>query len=274
MARKRRVITDLDLDFLSGVTQPAQEGATARTIKGATGAAGDPAMDKDAQIADLKKQLDRAKAMAGMTDAQKAFLRNLDADEREGFIGKSAGEREKAMKDAEAADPIIYTSTRTNKSYRQSQRDLADMAKEADEARADRDEVAKAAKADRIAKTVEKLGNLSNDQGGLTEVVTAIDGIQDATKKAAAMKSLEAANAAAGATAATQGTSARTVKSGATGDASAEKEAFDKYVDDYAAKNNLSRAEALVKCVESDRQGRQLHRKWRDAQPQSQARKR
>ena len=266
MARKRRIITDLDLDFLSGVTLPAQEGATARTIKTAPGAAGDIAMDKDAQIADLNRQLAKQKVLAGMTDAQKAFARNLDADEREVFIGKSAGEREKAIKEAEAADPVVYTSVKTGKVYRQSQQDVADMAREADEARADRDEVAKAAKSDRIAKTVEKMANLSNDKNGLTEIVTAVDAIADATKKSAALAALEAANAAAGSTGASVGHSGRTEKTALSGDTSVAKESFDKYVDEYATKNNLSRAEALVKCVESDVKGRQLHRKWRDAQ--------
>lgn len=259
----KRVLTTLRLDHLSGVDRPAQEPATTRAIKSSSG---DPAMPKtpaeyDAEILDLQKKLKRAESLAAMSDAHKAFMRGLDPDERPDFITKSAADRDQVIKAAEAADPIVYTSKRTTKSYRQSQAELADMAKQADEAHETSQEVAKAAKAERIAKRASDLANLSNDKGGLTALLEVVDGLPTDVKKSIS-STLDAVNAQAGDFQGAHGTK----KNVQAGDTSAARAEYETYVADVAKSRGISVAEAKLALVsEGDKKAKQLQKAWREA---------
>lgn len=267
MASKRRVITDLDLHFLSGVDRPAQEGATSRTIKndkGAAMAATKTAEQYEAEMAELNKRLQRAEALAGMSDAEKAFMRGLDPDDRPAFVGKSATERAAVMKKAEDDDPEVYKSQRTGKSYRKSQQDLADMAKRLDEAEEQKEEIAKTARTERIAKRVSELPNLSDDEGGLTALVDAVDKMADAKVKKAATAILDAINEQAGSFQRPHGV--RKGGNEAT-DVAKAKQDFDNVLAEYAKRHNLSTTEAHVHAIEhNDPAVKKAQKAWRAAQ--------
>jgi hypothetical protein len=269
MARVRRVLTTLDLEELSGVDVPAQEGATVRSIKNRNGA-GDTAMNKtpeeyEAELAVMQKRLDRAEALAGMSDAEKAFMKGLDPDDRPVFVAKSRDGRAAQIKEAEASDPVVYESKRTGKAYRRSQQDLADAVRERDEAIESQEEVAKTAKGERITKRVGDLCNLSDDEGGLTAIVVAIDDIKCAKTKKAAQSMLDAVNQAAGADMANRGTKATRVNK--SGDTNSAKGEYDEYVAKYAKDNGISESEAKVKLIESgDKTMKRLQKAWRAAQ--------
>lgn len=264
--RNKKVLQDLEIGFLSGVDVPAQEGAVVAAIKNSTGAPVMPntktAEQYDAEMADLNAQLERYKSLAEMSDAQKAFMKSLDPDDRPTFIKKSFKDREAAIKDAFDADPVYYVSKRQDRSFRTSERALADMAKRLDEAEDEKEEIAKAAKAERIAKRVSDLGHLSNDQDGLTLIVEMVDSIKDPAKKKAANAVLDGANVSAKEEQATSG-----VKKGGqlSGDVAATKKAYKDYIKKYAADHDISEAEATLK-VATDPTAKRLQKAWREAQ--------
>lgn len=273
----KRVILDLDLDYLSGVDLPAQEPATVRAMKGAPGAESDKTMKTaeqlQAEIVELNKKLERAEKRATMTDAHKAFVKTLIGDdEREAFVSKSVADRDKQMKEAQDADPVVYESKRLGKSWRKSQQDLADAMKELDDQHVEKAAVVETARKERVAKRVSSLNHLSDDEGGLTFIVDAIDKCQDEKVKKAANQALDGLNKAAELEQGAHGTrQTRKGATGPTGEADTAKKAFDDYVAEVATKKGISHAEAHVHCATIDAKGKKLNKAWKDAARAAQA---
>lgn len=88
------------------------------------------------RIAELTSQLEKARAVAGLNDAEKAHLRDLDEEAAEAFVAKSATERaiELAALAKSAADenPVVYKSADGTEFRKNDDTRLVDMAKKAD----------------------------------------------------------------------------------------------------------------------------------------------
>jgi hypothetical protein len=67
------------------------------------------AMDPQAQIVSLKKQLAAALTLAELTDAQKAHYTSLSKRDQDAFLGMTAADRDGQIKKAADADPVVYT---------------------------------------------------------------------------------------------------------------------------------------------------------------------
>lgn len=85
---------------------------------------------KDLEIADLKKKLSAAIALAMLSDTHKAYAVKLPEHERDGFISKSIVDREATIGAARGAE--IYKSVRLGRTFYSTDGDLAIIAKDAD----------------------------------------------------------------------------------------------------------------------------------------------
>lgn len=174
---------------------------------------GDPMTTKTAnpdtnagEVEKLRAELSVAKALAALTDAEKAFHQALPEGDRAGFLAKSADER-KAMIDAAArkasdADPVVYVSPVTKREFRRSAgEDVIDLAKRADasEERARKaDERALDERCEKRAGT--ELARYPGEIAVRAAIVKALEGIPDASVRKAAFESIAAGNAALGGT--------------------------------------------------------------------------
>jgi hypothetical protein len=267
----KKVLTDLTIRFLSAVDMPAQEHATARTTK--RDDKGDPAMSQktaeqlQAEIDELQKRLSRSESLAGMTDAEKAFQRTLDPEDRPAFVAKSAADRKATMEAAEKADPVYFTA-KDGTVFRQSQKMIADYAKRAEAAEAASEETAKRAAKDRISKRVEGWSNLNNEGERLTKLATVIDGMAEADREPL-FKQLDALNKAAKQRHGTEGVQGtHTSADISTGDIEKAQKAFDEYVEAHAAKIGKSATEAQFDLLskKKDKKALQLQKALKNAQ--------
>lgn len=154
------------------------------------------------EIETLRKELEVAKKLAELNDAQRAFYAKLDEAGRTAFLAKSAADRQAAV-DAEArkaadSDPIEYTSPVTGRQYRKSAgADMIELAKRADAS----DAIAKKNADDAAQASFEKradseIGKLQGDLKARSAIIKAVEGIADETVRKAALESLKAANVA------------------------------------------------------------------------------
>lgn len=152
---QRNILTDIDLDELSGVGVPAQEGATAAFIKSKTliaTVAGDPAVktapkepavttiDNTAdlakandQIAVLTKANARMTALLGLTADERAYFERLPAVEQDAHITKGTTKATAAA--LVAADEVVYTDGRGQTFRKSDDPRWIQMAKDNDELR-------------------------------------------------------------------------------------------------------------------------------------------
>jgi len=161
-----------------------------------------PTQPQTGEVENLRKELELAKKLAELNDAQRAYRKKLAEPEASAFLAKDAAGRQAAV-DAEArksaeADPILYTSPITKRDYRKSAgEEVIELAKRADAAETlakQKDELAAEASFEKRADS-----HLAKFQGELkvrAAIVKAIDGIPDEATRKAAHESLAAANAA------------------------------------------------------------------------------
>ena len=267
----KKVLTDLTIRFLSGVDRPAQEPATARTFK--RDDKGDPVMSQktaeqlQAEIEDLQKRLARAESLATMSDAEKAFMRTLDSEDRPSFVGKSADARKVQMEAAEKADPVYFTA-KDGTIFRTSQKQLADAIKRAEVAESQAEETAKRASKDRITAKVAGWKNLNNEGDRLTKLATLIDGMPEADREPL-FKQLDALDKSAAKRHGAEGTNALDVAANEPGpDVSKEQKAFDDYVEAHATKIGKSAVEAQFDLLskKKDKKAIALHKALKAAQ--------
>lgn len=250
--RAKRVITDYDVEFVSGVDDPAQVPATVRALKNKDQPAMKTVEQLTAEVSDLEKSLKNARAQAALTDAEKAYQRSLDGDERPVFAAKSLADRQAEMKAREAADPVVYeakSGAMKGRKFRQSEADLVSMAQALDEQSIVNAGVVEAARKSRVEVRVKEFKNLSNDKGGLQTVLEVIDALPDGDSKVAALKMLEAANVAANKMSGPTGDAGATPKP----EAEAAKAAYDAAVEKFRAAKNLSATEAASRAPLEDK---------------------
>lgn len=259
------------------VTAPGPEGAeqpnTAVVIAARAGGAGNlrpgsaprtvkhtqepPTMDpKDVKISEQQKRIEFLEKVLKLPDAHRLHYNKLAVsgavNDAVAFVEKSAGDRDRDIKDADAADPVVYTSKRTNKAYRASQQELADLAKDSD---AQADEVAKAREerdSARFSKlATESFGHLAlkskKGKDGYDDGVAlakAIYSIADEAQRDRILDTLKAADAIAAGNYEPQGVE---TQAGAEGDDEEEPAAPTKKLGDNKAAAELTKmAEALA----------------------------
>lgn len=154
-----------------------------------------PDMDKEQEIAGLKKSLERATSIIALNSAQRQYFDALPAADQDGFLGKSSEARDREISLAKAADPVVYTTT-AGVELRKSAGDFAiAQAKRADELDAEliksRAETETATFAKRAA---DELGNLPGDEASKVAVLKAVAGIKDEAARTAATALLKAGN--------------------------------------------------------------------------------
>ena len=158
---------------------------------------------KDLEIADLKKQLAAALALAALTDAQRAYHKSLAGGSADAFLSKSFDDREKDV-------AVVYTCKATGHVYRASDDprtiELAKQIDKRDEELAKRDEAIEKAEIAKVAK--EHLGSLAGsdevhqmviaslrksgaDKAKIDEVLTAMKGWNALAKSAERTKGVD-----------------------------------------------------------------------------------
>jgi len=221
--------------------------------------------EKTVPTVDMQKSLDRANAIAAMTPGHFAYHKTLAGDEAEAFVVLTEAQREalvtKIEKAKTEADPVVYTSKATGRSYRKSQEDLAEFAKRDDarelEMQKLRDENAVAAFEKRAA---EELPHLPGDVKVRGLLVKAIEGIADETARSTVwemIKSKEASRSAAFRKVGHTGADEETVfEEGAPLTDADEK--LEKLAADYAKEHKLTIPAAYAKVIQTA-EGRRLY---------------
>lgn len=159
----------------------------ASTTAGTAGDSGGRNMtDQDKQpaeeLATLKAELAKAKKLAELGDAEKEFMKALDAPEK--FLELSADERKAQMAKAQDADPVVY-KTEDGLEIRKSAGDVVlALAKKADEERKARQELEKQAAEADLAKRAQEL-QISGDDAAKRALLKAVDSLGEAEQKAA-----------------------------------------------------------------------------------------
>jgi len=149
----------------------------------------------EAQIADLTKAKDRAEAVAALSTDQRGHFDTLDADGQEGFLGKSADERDQIVKAAGDADPIVYKSAGGDIFRASDDERLVKAVKAADEAQKSANAEREAREGLELAKRAEDLlGNLPGDASVRGQLLKAVEGIEDEGVREQALEALKAAN--------------------------------------------------------------------------------
>lgn len=152
-------------------------------------AAGDEAA---AELKAAKEQIARLSKMADMTDAEKAFMKGLPADQQDAFLNAPAAERVQTVQKANDANAVVY-KTDDGREFRKSDDPrLVAMAKQNDETmrelRKARQEQAEANFAKRADDEIPHLPGTAAERGALLK---AIDAMPPEAKEAA-LKSLKA----------------------------------------------------------------------------------
>lgn len=150
-------------------------------------------MDKDAEIASLKKSLAAALALASLSDAEKIHHATLPEHEREVFVAKSAAERLELVK---AANEVVYTCADGTVVLKSQGPAMLAMAKRADDAL----KLAQAEKAARELTELQKratetIGRLPGSIEAKVLLLKAAESISDEKVKEEAFKALAGADA-------------------------------------------------------------------------------
>ncbi|MBA3421657.1 MAG: hypothetical protein H0U12_07160 [Thermoleophilaceae bacterium] len=160
----------------------------------------EPSMpDNSPEIADLKKQLATALALASLSDAQRAHHKSITGADAENFLAKSPSERDgivKAIAKAKLdADPEHYLA-KSGRVYRQSERELGDMAKRLDESddRVSKREVE--LETERLTKRADvEISHFGKSVTARAALLRAIDGIADEAVRKEVQEAVKGANA-------------------------------------------------------------------------------
>lgn len=172
--------------------------AAAEQAAGATGkevGAKEPEMTKT--VEDLQKQLDRANAVAELSDAQKTHFKALDAAGQDAFLAKSAAERDAELaamvKAATDADPVVYKTVDGVELRKSAGEAVIALAKSNDVLRKQNDAlVAKNADVELAAEVERDYAHLPGDVEARKALVKAAKGIPDEAQRTVALGALKA----------------------------------------------------------------------------------
>lgn len=147
------------------------------------------------EVAELQKRLERAEALAGMTDVEKAHLATLEGEAAEGFLKAKPEARAQMVENAEADDPVVYKAD-DGTEYRQSDDSrLREMAKRADQDRRELRRERETREREQLEKRAgESLAHLPGSIESRAALLQAAEGIQDEAHRKAALEILKAAN--------------------------------------------------------------------------------
>lgn len=144
----------------------------------------------------LQADLNKAQAISTMNDAQKAHMETLSDDAKGAFIAKSFDEREAELENLAKADPVVYKAGDGTEYHKSDDKRLVQMAKDRDNDRKELETISKQRENDRLEKFAEdELGNLPGTVEVRAAIVKSVEGIEDETIRAEALKALKAHNA-------------------------------------------------------------------------------
>lgn len=168
------------------------------------GSEGDSEMSEatnQADIAAVEKRAERAEAIADLSVDQLTYVKGLDAAGQDAFLAMGPAKRDdavsKAAEAATAADPVVYESD-SGQVYRKSDdMRLVEMAKERD---SDRKELAESRalskRQDLEKRATNGMNHFKGDIATKASLLGAIDGIEDADVRKAALSLVEDADSA------------------------------------------------------------------------------
>lgn len=280
MPRKYKIMHTLKINEISAVDRPAQVGATMLILKRADKPMpkGKPytaeqlanmteeerrkaKMNEDTQkqIDELNKKLDDANTAAKAKDDKIAYLSKVNAlskAEREhfsslgeaeqvAFVEKSSDDRALILKNLADANPVVYKGIDGSEYRKNDDPRLVAQAKRNDEMEK------KLAKADALAKQHEyakrakdELGNVTGEDSTKTELLKAIDTVENEDERGKITKMLVAINKVASMAFDKIGT-----RGGAPVALGDEESQLDQLAEKYAAKHNVSHAVAYNKVL-------------------------
>lgn len=154
------------------------------------------AEDQAAKIETLQKSNQRLQTILGLTPDQRAHFDTLKGDDADAFLAKSDSARAAILKGLADADAVVYQADDGTEFRKSDDARLVELAKRADN---DRRELAKerelAKRADLEKRASDVLKNLPADAAVKADLLGAIEGIQDETRRTAAMEALKAHDA-------------------------------------------------------------------------------
>lgn len=223
----------------------------------------EPTMDKNkdntptvetltADLAKANARAEKAEALAGLTDVEKAHYNFLPESDRDAFLKMDADGRKAEVEKAKAADPVVYKADDGTEFRKSDDPRLVRMAK-------DRDEDRRVLKAERektetleLTKRAEtELSNLPGDVPVKIAVLKAIDSITDEDTRKKANEMLKAHNKAHQAAFIKRGTT----QNSDTGDAAGRLDAMAKK---YAEDHKVTFAKAYDEVLKTD-EGKALY---------------
>jgi hypothetical protein len=150
------------------------------------------------KIAQLEGELQTAKALGALNDAERGHYAGLDAVEKSAFLAMGKTARAEQVTKAADADPVVFKSA-DGTEYRKSDGKAAELAKSLDDERTARlSEVAKREEVELRKRADETLKHMLHANDGHIALLKAVEGIADETARKAAMATLRASNEAAG----------------------------------------------------------------------------
>tara|TARA_R110000803_G_scaffold20201_6_gene52236 strand:- start:829 stop:1710 length:882 start_codon:yes stop_codon:yes gene_type:complete len=207
MTKRRNIMKEFEIKEISAVDKPAQIGARATIMKRhteeeapATSTDHDAGTDTEAetigkkedQMSDqtktaddavakqeleaLTKRAERAEAVLSLGSEERSLFDGFSADEQDAFLSKSADERSTLVKNAQNADPIVYTTDEGEELSKSAGDTVIRMAKKLDE------QARQIAKAESLAKRAdvekrasEELSNLGGELVAKADLLEAIE---------------------------------------------------------------------------------------------------
>lgn len=181
----KRIISELMLEEISVVTDPAQEPALIAIMKSSKPIEEEISSEEDLdnnnieneeedEITMFKDSIDYWKLLAALTDVEKAYCLNLDDAGQEAFLKSNANDRANEMKKAADSNPVVYKS-RDGVEYRKNDDSrLIALAKKNDELAAAADAFNLAKREKEIADIIEKYKSLPGDVDTVKELITAV----------------------------------------------------------------------------------------------------
>lgn len=154
-------------------------------------------VDLEKRIDTLVADLATAKALASMTDAQKAHLDTLTGDAAATFLAATPEKRGELVEAAKAEDPIVYTSKRTGDVFRKSDDSrLVAMAKRDDERELEATALRKENRDRELkARVAKEFAHLPGGEDAQVALLEAVESIEDADARKAALAILRAQSA-------------------------------------------------------------------------------
>ena len=294
---ERTVFVDFEIDEISGVDRPAQKGARVVIMKRDTekpSAGGDNeegVLDeladdsspddgkrktnkeedtmsdkpkdqaKSPETAALEKRVEKAEAVATMTDAQKAHYGTLEGDAAEAFLKKAPEEREAELAEVSKEDPVVYKDLDGHEYRKSDDERIVASAKRADKAVREGAAAKAAAKKTEFEKRAgEEMAHFPGETEAKVAVLKALEEVPEEHREAAA-NMVKAADDALGGAFETRGVSTSPTFTKAEDQLDALAKKIQKDSD-----GKLSYEQAYAKALESS-EGREAYQKTVEAAP-------